>query len=488
MATQSLQAFFKVFGIEYQQCPCHGHRRYHYDYKPRLDYLLAMLYFMVMCRNLREQPEVPHITALFAPWTRGLVGWIMLSALIISFQAYLCAKVIVPLVIHPSISYLKRLYLLAKNEVRVVSSALALLVQREIANRSRQEKYLRGSMFVWNLPSDACRTINAKAAGHPSTQSAPSSNQICGRIKLNYMAFPAELRNNIAKLALVRGRIHLPPVLEAMEHPVQVFSWNPRFQYVHQTSVLSRVQTNIEDGFTSLVRAALDYIKLEPTFTRPVKSAVGLLAASRQTYDESHGFYWASNTFYLPRGPVNHSQYYWGSIDPRHKALIRSIAIQFSLADLTPEVLDHIEKYARVRYAQGRQDGRRPQDLDSHSWRYYTHRALTQMWARKLIWIRAWEGLDELRLEAPCQEPLVLKGRDMGVTMRGIGRLLARNLPQGRRLNLGFKDLCDLELRQFMEDADTNAHATSSSMILSNGWEAFKESVSEILREESQWP
>jgi len=111
-------------------------------------------------------------------------------------------------------------------------------------------------------------------------------------VKLNHISLPGEIRDNIAPLALVPGKIFLPPVGEAKNHPFQIFHWNRGSALnTPQTSTQSHMKMILGKGFASLVRDTLRYLDLEPTFTRPMDCAVGLCAASRQTYEESYCYY-----------------------------------------------------------------------------------------------------------------------------------------------------------------------------------------------------
>lgn len=242
----------------------------------------------------------------------------------------------------------------------------------------------------------------------------------------------------------------------------------------------------IEKIFSCLVREALRHLDLEPNliFTRPKDSAVGLLTVSRQTYEDSYFHYWAKNTFYLPRGPVSHSKLYWRSIRSQHKALVTSIAIQFSIADLTPEVLRHIEEYARKNSDRGRREGILPQEFDS-DWEYYVNAALASIWARKLLWIRHWGSLDRLRLEAPGILPLDLKEtKELEVALRGSGRLIRRILNPG--FQLGDSPLPNARVWRFLRQAAVEARLSSHAIITAMGWQLFKEGVAQAMKDESR--
>lgn len=211
--------------------------------------------------------------------------------------------------------------------------------------------------------------------------------------------------------------------------------------------------------------------------------AVGLLAASRQTYEESYRYYWAGNTFYFPRGPVSHSKLYWRSVRPQHKALVMSIAIQFSIADLTPEVLDHIEQYARKIPRHVKRDGCPPEEFYI-GWEHYVTTALTIIWARKLDWIRRWENLETVRLEAPNKPAVELKGKELQVALRGTGRSIHKiPYPGLRPRNM---NLPSVDVWNFLHRAAVEAGLSSHGIIVTRGWRLFKEAVAQTMKEESR--
>lgn len=304
--------------------------------------------------------------------------------------------------------------------------------------------------------------------------------------KLNHIPLPGEIRDIIASLVLGSRKIFLPPIGEAKHHPVQIFHWSRGSACTPlRSSIQSHIKMTIEKIFSCFVREALKHLDLEPTltFTRSKYSAVGLLTVSRQTYEDSYFHYWAKNTFYLPRGPVSHSKLYWRSIRSQHKALVTSIAIQFSIADLTPEVLSHIEQYARKNSDRGRREGIILQEFDS-DWEYYVIVALASIWTRKLIWIRRWGSLERLRLEAPGVLPVELKeAKEFEVALRGSGRRIRRYLKPGWQLA---SHLSNTRVWCFVRQATVQARRRSHAIITTKGWRLFKEEVAQAMKDESR--
>ena len=311
---------------------------------------------------------------------------------------------------------------------------------------------------------------------------APLKDKVQATSGPQWSRLPAEIRNNISELTVVTGKIHIPLVIEAMNATLEDSRQDlnaRRQQSEHKSSNRSRACYLAETSFAAIVRMALKMTILDTVFIWPQGSPVGLLAASSQTYQESCWSYWSQNTFYLPRGPVQHTQLFWDFVTPEHKALVRSIGIRFSLADLTPAVVDFIEHDARV-WAQ--RDGHTIntlEDVPDIYWRHHIRGNIRHSWENKLHWISKWEGLDEIRLETPGQEVMVIPGSEVRKLASGApilpGHLRAREL-----------NIRDEEVRHFIVRAIIDSSAFSSGLIMSGGWRLFKKTIGEMLREESR--
>ena len=105
--------------------------------------------------------------------------------------------------------------------------------------------------------------------------------------------------------------------------------------------------------------------------------------------------FWSQNTFYLPRGPLAHTEYYFDRVLAPHIALIRNIRIQFSLLDLTEEVVAIIENIY-------------PESISHETISYFLVEALEHIWIGKLRWIQQWTGLQSVRLELMDDLPPVV--------------------------------------------------------------------------------
>ena len=109
----------------------------------------------------------------------------------------------------------------------------------------------------------------------------------------------------------------------------------------------------------------------------------GLLATNKQLYQETHGIYWSANNFHLARGDYRNSQAFFENISPEHIALIEEITIDISLADLTPQLLQHLE-----RKVYDDLDGRLPRDDFSRDWGFWASMLLRSIWKEKICWVQ----------------------------------------------------------------------------------------------------
>ena len=109
----------------------------------------------------------------------------------------------------------------------------------------------------------------------------------------------------------------------------------------------------------------------------------GLLATNKQFYQETYCIYWSINNFHLPRGDYRHSQAFFENISPKHIALIDAINIDLSLADLTPQLLQYLE-----RNLYDDRGGRLRPDDSTREWSSSTSELLRQTWEEKFSWMQ----------------------------------------------------------------------------------------------------
>ena len=113
------------------------------------------------------------------------------------------------------------------------------------------------------------------------------------------------------------------------------------------------------------------------------RTAIGLLATSKRAYQDSCGIYWSTNDFILAHGSYKHSEFYFENISQTHTALIQSITINLTIADLTPTIIRYVEHTSRLMNS-----GMMFTNNDRVSWGWIAGLALLSMWVDKLKWAR----------------------------------------------------------------------------------------------------
>lgn len=294
------------------------------------------------------------------------------------------------------------------------------------------------------------------------------------------LSCPAELRNKIYEYALVPGKVHLPPVRTAMRIPVNALRWSGLVnmgapQDTPRRFIGKHFESFVDTRFATLVRDLIKHFGLKPIVFPFEKPSLGLLGVNKTTYLESSCLYWSRNTFYLPPGPASHTEHYWSSIHPQHKALVKSIGIRMSLIDLTPEVLEHIDYYAHGAPGRNRPGSLRLQDSDWLNWSGYVARVLAFIWGNKLAWLREWHGLEEVRLGTPGEKPLVIRGPCTADRLRRMVAELEAVQPNRQGL--------DGELRRLLESAIQITQIHAAALIQAKGWESFKDIVYQLSAE-----
>lgn len=218
---------------------------------------------------------------------------------------------------------------------------------------------------------------------------------------------PAGIRDAVAQYARVPGKICLPQtLLVGTDNLLKTFGkpepGDPPSNFRQQ------VERTAYRWTRATVRKLLQLIGLPELPVSHKDVSAGLLAVSRQTYFEGCAKYRSLNTFFLPRGPVSHSHAYSTTVQRKHRQLIKS-RVQFSLADLSIDVLNHIEYNAnrfQMHHLRARIDVR-GFDID---WSVYVEIYMWQIWVAKLRWIGQWQNLDGVIIDAENAEPLVLRG------------------------------------------------------------------------------
>lgn len=310
-----------------------------------------------------------------------------------------------------------------------------------------------------------------------SSRDKSSSEQVPGRgfirdDKFAYQSLPAEIRNTISQYALIPGSVFLPQVLEADNHrqiSLDFFINNPAPAAAGNSqetiSVRSSVKAFMLHDIRAIIGLVLEYFPFQGLPAPAATTAIGLLGTSKRIYEENHAIYWSQNTFYLPRGPAHHSRVFFKNISPAHKKLIKSIGIQFSLADMTLEALDYIRNFINFVY------GPDP-DICARGHAHLVRGCLRTFWLEKLIWVRRnWRALDEVVLDTMDTQPRVLDGDKLKDLLSGLSR--ARQEP-ALSPQAPWHFLKDKGMQEYMVANDLCILHRAENKILKLGWEGFR--------------
>lgn len=135
-----------------------------------------------------------------------------------------------------------------------------------------------------------------------------------------------------------------------------------------------------------------------------------LQASCKQAYLEGHELFYTLNTFYLPRGPIWHTYYYFKNLQHQHKLLIRSIVIRFGLEDLTTEDFRDAEAHVKAR--------RYPGGNNARLWTEHIAPLAMQSFTRKLVFVRSFNTLEHVRIETDYGT-LDLDGASLKQSLKG---------------------------------------------------------------------
>ena len=255
------------------------------------------------------------------------------------------------------------------------------------------------------------------------------------------------------RYAVGDASVFLPQIREVSHLPHE----NPRDP--HPLSFSDRLRLHLQSIYGQYIYYAVwdrDFLNRNPSKNKKGPStAVGLLAASKTAYWDSCGIYWSTNDFILAHGSYKHSEYYFDNISPRHTALIQSIRINLTIADLTPTIIRHVEHSSRQMHS-----GMVPSNNDHMEWGYLAIRQLLLIWIDKLQWARkVFNHVDEVAVFyfRNTSDPLLLDGMESANQ--------ANNFPLDTSTDLG--GLVTSTLLQF--------HAIICRWVERLGWENFKE-------------
>lgn len=213
-----------------------------------------------------------------------------------------------------------------------------------------------------------------------------------------FFALPPEIRNEIVRQILVPGSIYLETLSGrwGLRHP------HVENGYRHLTATLQRRENHkllqctrqIDKQFLTFPPRRFHRIGGSPRTQQP---GIQLLATSQSMYAHGHRLFYTQNEFHLAPGPIIISSSYFTRLQPQHRALIRSLVLTFTIADLTPEGFQHVHDIAsRYKASTGHAITSVARSPQIALWTSASIGALDIIWRQKLAWLKEWPNLDRL--------------------------------------------------------------------------------------------
>ncbi|KAL8824135.1 MAG: hypothetical protein Q9191_005273 [Dirinaria sp. TL-2023a] len=142
------------------------------------------------------------------------------------------------------------------------------------------------------------------------------------------LRLPAEIRTRILEYVLVPKDIYLPAEPSAL---------------VTKARRLLRAQDSIETIIKRLRYPYLYDVLQIYQAQQPIKYGCQVLASCKQLYCEGYYMFYDRNTFHLAPGLLSVSSQYFDNLQPHHRALIKHLAVDTSIRDLTPKFIAELE-------------------------------------------------------------------------------------------------------------------------------------------------
>lgn len=129
-----------------------------------------------------------------------------------------------------------------------------------------------------------------------------------------------------------------------------------------------------------------------------LKYGCQVLATCKQLYCEGHAAFYSLNTFHLAPGPLCSSTEYFDNLQPHHKALIKHVAVDIGIADVTTHLLSELNAKVSGRSINMPVRSATPSQ-DIFAITDHLGRATMRMWLSKLMWLETWQGLKDKKLQ-----------------------------------------------------------------------------------------
>ncbi|KAL6712939.1 hypothetical protein ACLMJK_009494 [Lecanora helva] len=225
----------------------------------------------------------------------------------------------------------------------------------------------------------------------PPLESSAELTKIYHQKPFRYLDLPSEVRNMIMGYVLNPGDVYVRPLTRP--RPEQAGPWDTLTEEC--ALPLFPLKYSWLPPYNSFDKEFCKLVGDEPLPKASVKPGFQLLAASKQTLAEGHRMFYEDNIFHLPHGPLETIDEWLKNIQPAHKAMIKRVSITFSLADMPPRRLAHLDYFETENgdIPLEKRNGD-PGDYDYLTWRVMDW--LHFVWLYKLYFLRKWKSLEEI--------------------------------------------------------------------------------------------
>ena len=269
------------------------------------------------------------------------------------------------------------------------------------------------------------------------------------------LRLPPEIRNRIMHYILVPGDIYIPghshkiitKARRNLRAKDRIEAVAKKIQYPYLSKILSMRQGQRDSD---------------------IKYGFQVLATCKQLYCEGYAMFYCLNVFHLPPGPLCASTTYFDNLQPHHKSLIKHIAIDFSIADMTPRLVSDI--FTKV---SGRRLTMAAPSGDVRTFCRHLSPMFFAMWHGKLKWLGSWSDLLDVKIQHHVPYP----GMDLQApTIRSI--IIEELVVEREQLNK------TLSISEFVRDKQlskliwSTLHSIANAAVLrvsNNGWEGLAE-------------
>ena len=217
-------------------------------------------------------------------------------------------------------------------------------------------------------------------------------------MSFRFLDLPRELQDQIIGHILNPGQVHLE---------IYTGRWGllvPRFEAAYIRLVQCLPWSVRVPGLSAALHLDINnarfpqahYVKCGGSPTRQ-QPGYQVLATCRTMYEERYRLFYSRNVFHVPPGPILISFQYFKCLQPKHKALIERISVNFSAADLTPEGFLHVQEEVR-RWEGTLRRNARPMDKSRLvlAWLDASMVTLNHLWREKTEWLLTWPALSEV--------------------------------------------------------------------------------------------